>query len=91
MLDRQVSPEEIDQEQGGGAGLESWTFFTTSIVSQQRSYGHCLRDSVPHSSIGTVIAWYTSCCAMASGHCLNILLFWRRSTAFLVFRVGACD
>ena len=28
--------------------------------------------------------------AMPDGHCLNILLFWRRSTAALVFRVGAC-
>ena len=28
---------------------------------------------------------------MPDGHCLNILLFWRRSTAALVFRVGACS
>ena len=27
---------------------------------------------------------------MLDGYCLNILLFWRRSTAALVFRVGAC-
>ena len=27
---------------------------------------------------------------MSDGHCLNILLFWRRSTAALVCRVGAC-
>ena len=27
---------------------------------------------------------------MSDGLCLNILLFWRRSTAALVFRVGAC-
>ena len=27
---------------------------------------------------------------MPDGHCLNILLFWRRSTAASVFRVGAC-
>ena len=27
---------------------------------------------------------------MPDGHCLNILLFWRQSTAALVFRVGAC-
>ena len=33
-------------------------------------------------AIGTAIAW--------CGHCLNILLFWRRSTAAFVFRVGAC-
>ena len=28
--------------------------------------------------------------ALTTGTCLNILLFWRRSTAALVFRVGAC-
>ena len=38
-----------DQEQGCGAGLESWTSFAP-VVSQRRSYGHCLCDSVPHSS-----------------------------------------
>ena len=38
-------------------------------------------------AVGTAIAW---CCAMPDGHYLNILLFWRRSTAALVFRVGAC-
>ena len=41
-------------------------------------------------AVGTAIAWYGSCCAMPSGHCRNILLFWRRSTAALVFGVGAC-
>ena len=39
---------------------------------------------------GTAIAWCGGRCAMPDGHCLNILLFWRRSTAALVFRVGAC-
>ena len=43
-----------DQEQGGGAGLESWTSFA-SVVSQRRSYGHCLCDSVLHSS------WDSNC------------------------------
>ena len=41
-----------DQEQGGGAGLESWTSFA-SLVSQRWSYGHC--DSVPRSS------WDSNC------------------------------
>ena len=46
----EASPEDGDQEQGGGAGLESWTSFA-SVVSQRRSYaGHCLCDSVLHSS-----------------------------------------
>ena len=38
-------------------------------------------------------SWDSSCvvrCAMPDGHCLNIVLFWRWSTAALVFRVGAC-
>ena len=43
------------------------------------------------TAVGTAIAWYGGRCAMPDGHCLNnILLFWRRSTAALVFRVGAC-
>ena len=33
-----------DQEQGGGAGLESWASFD-SVVSQRRSYGHCWDSS----------------------------------------------
>ena len=41
-------------------------------------------------AVGTASAWYGSCCAMPSGHCRNILLFWRRSMAALVFGVGAC-
>ena len=42
-------------------------------------------------AVGTAVAWYGSSCAMPGGHCLNILLFWRRSTAaWLVFRVGTC-
>ena len=40
MLDPQVSPEE-NKEQGGGAGIDSWTS-SASVVSQQRGYGHCL-------------------------------------------------
>ena len=41
-------------------------------------------------AVGTAIAWRCGRCAMPDGHCLNILLFWRRSTAALVFRVGVC-
>ena len=37
------------------------------------------------------LAWCSGRCAVPDRHCLiNILLFWRRSTAALVFRVGAC-
>ena len=41
-------------------------------------------------AVGTAIAWCCGRCAMPDRHRLNILLFWRRSTAALVFRVGAC-
>ena len=41
-------------------------------------------------AVGTAIAWCCGGCAMPDGHCFNILLFWRRSTAALVFRVDAC-
>ena len=39
-------------------------------------------------AVGT--AWCCGRCAMPGGHCLNNLLFWWRSMAALVFRVGAC-
>ena len=41
-------------------------------------------------AVGTATAWCGGRCAMSDGHRLNTLLFWRRSTADLVFRVGAC-
>ena len=41
-------------------------------------------------AVGTAIAWCGGRCAMPDGHYLNILFFWWRSTAALVFRVGAC-
>ena len=30
--------------------------------------------TLPCAAVETAIAWYTSCCAMARGHCLNILV-----------------
>ena len=42
----------------------------------------------PSTAVETAIAQYTSCCAMARGH-RPLPLFWRRSTASSVFRVGA--
>ena len=36
-------------------------------------------------AVGTATAWCGGRCAMPDGHCLNILLFCRRSTAALVF------
>ena len=41
-------------------------------------------------AVGAAIAWCGGYCAMPGGHCLKILLFWWRSTAALVFRVGTC-
>ena len=42
-------------------------------------------------AVGTAVAWCGGRCAMPDEHCLiNIPLFWRRSTAALVFRVGGC-
>ena len=66
-----------DHEQGGGAGLESWTSFT-SVVSQQRSYGHCVCDSVPHSS------WDSKNAQWRAGPALKFLLFWRSSVVLLL-------
>jgi len=47
--------------EGGGAWLQrnSWTSFA-SVVSQRRSYGHCLCDSVLHSS------WDSNCVVLWS-------------------------
>ena len=81
VLDPQVSPEEIksrEVELGLRAGLLSLQLFLNGEAT----------DIVFVTLF--CIAWYSSCWAMPGGHCHNILLFWRRSTAALVFRVGAC-
>ena len=86
VLEPQVSPEEIksrEVELGLRVGLLLLQLFSsggaTDIVFVTL---FCI-------AVGTAIAWCGGRCAMPSGHCLNILLFWRRSTAALVFRVGA--
>ena len=58
VLDPQVSPEEIKSREVELGYRESWTSFA-SFVSQLRSYGHCLCDSVPHSSCDSncVVQW----------------------------------
>ena len=48
VLDFHVSPEEVKRREVE-LGSEIWTSFA-SVVPQQRSYGHCPCDSVPHSS-----------------------------------------
>ena len=41
-------------------------------------------------AVGTATAWHGGRCAVPDRHCRNILLFWRRSTAALVFQADAC-
>ena len=48
VLDPQVSPEEIKSREVE-LGLKVGLLFA-SVVFQQRKYGHCHCDSVPHSS-----------------------------------------
>ena len=67
MLDPQESPEEIKRREVE-LGPESWISFA-SVVPQQQCYGHCPCDSA--STAVETTAWYTSCYAMARGHCLN--------------------
>ena len=58
MLDPQVSPEEIkgrDVELGSGVGL-----LLLQLFPQRRSHGHCLCDSVLHSS------WDSNCVVLWS-------------------------
>ena len=86
VLDPQVSPDEIksrEVELGWRVGLLLLQLFpngeATDIVFVIL---FCIAG-------GTAITWCCGRCAMPGGHCCNILLFWRRSTAALVFRVGA--
>ena len=71
VLNFQDSPEEIksrEAERGLRAGLLSLQLFpnggATDIVFVTL---FCI-------AVGTAIAWYTSCCTMARGHCLNIFV-----------------
>ena len=41
-------------------------------------------------AVGTAVVWCGGRCTMPDKHCLNILLFWQRSMAALVFQVGTC-
>ena len=85
VLDPQVSPEEIKSRKVElRVGLLLIQLFpngrATDIVFVTL---FCI-------AVGTAVAWCGGRCAMPDGHCRNILLFWRRSTAALVFRVGVC-
>ena len=88
VLNPQVRPEEIksrEVELGLRVGLLLLELFPTGGATD------IVFVTLFCISVGTAIAWYGSCCAMPGGHCLNSLLFWRRSTAAYVFRVGACS
>ena len=87
MLDPQETPEEIksrEVELGLKVGFLLLQLFPNGGAT----------DSVFVTlfciAVGTAIAWCGGRCAMPGRHCLNILLLRRRSTASLVFRVGAC-
>ena len=87
VLDPQVSPEDIKSrvvELGLRVGLLLLQLFPTGGATD------IVFVTLFCIAVGTAVAWYGSCCAMPGGHCLNILLFWRRFTVALVFRVGAC-
>ena len=92
MLDTQVSPEEIKSREVE-LGLKIGLLLHQLFPNSGSSYGHCLCDSVPYSS------WDSNCVIHYLLHngeadtdtALTSLLFWRRSTASLVFWVGACD
>ena len=89
VLDPQVSPEEIksrEVELGLRVGLLSLQLFpsggATDIVFLTCVL-HCSWDS-------SCVVWLLLRNAGRTLPLINILLFWRRSTAALVFRVGAC-
>ena len=86
MLDPQVSPEDIksrEVELGLRVGLLSLQLFPNGGATD------IVFVTLFRVTVVTAIAWCGGRCAMPDGHCLNILLFWRRSTASLVVRVGA--
>ena len=87
VLDPQVSPEEIKRrevELGVKVGLLLLQLFPSGGATD------IVFVTLFRIAVVTANVQYTSCCAVGSGHCLNILLFWRQSTAFLVVRIGAC-
>ena len=63
---------------------ESWTSFA-SVISQRRSYGLIVFATRFCIAVGTA----TALCGSRSAMPYRVLLFWRQSTASLVFRAGA--
>ena len=86
-LDPEVSPEELNNEQGGGAGLRKLDFFRFGLFLNS-SAADIVLMTLPSTAVETATAQCTSrCAAMARGHRLNLTLplFWRRSTVSPVF------
>ena len=67
-LDLQVSPEEILSREVE-LGCESWTSFATSCSNSSAT--DIVLVTLPSTAVETAVTQYTSCCAMARGHCLN--------------------
>ena len=88
VLDRVVSPEEImSREVELGCG--SWTSVLLHVFTQQRCNGHCpcysaLAQQLKQQLRSTLVA-----AQWPGDTALTLPLFWRRSTASSVFRVGA--
>ena len=71
VLDPQVSPEEIksrEVELGLNIGLLLRQLFPSGGATD------IVFVILFRTAVETAIAWYTSCCTMASGHCLNIFV-----------------
>jgi len=86
VLDPQVSPEETkirEVELGLRVRLLSLQLFPNGGATDT------VFVTLFHIAVGTAIAWYGSCYAMPGRHCRKKIFFWQRSTASLVFRVGA--
>ena len=93
VLDPQVSPEGIkstEVELGLRIGLLLLQLFPNggatdivfvTVLHSSWDSNCVVRWSLFCIAVGTANAWCGGRCAMTDGHCLNILLFWRRSTA----------
>ena len=72
VLDPQVSPEEIMSTEVE-LGCESWTFFCFKLLLNSGATDIVL-VTLPSTAVEKAVAQYTSCCAMARGHCLNMFV-----------------
>ena len=86
-LDPQVSPGEIMSREVE-LDSESWTSFLLPVVTQQRCNGHCPCDC-PAQQLKQQLRGTLAAAPGRRDTTLTLPLFWRRSTASSVFRVGA--